>query len=56
MSSWKHTLGGVATFGLVALLHSDLSVAASPHPRLRSVRISVEGDACLIMPEPPGRA
>ena len=29
MSSWKHTLGGVATFGLVALLHSDLSVAAS---------------------------
>jgi len=29
MSSWKHALGGVATFGLVASLHPDVSVAAS---------------------------
>jgi hypothetical protein len=29
LSSWKHTLGGVATFGLVALLHPHVSVAAS---------------------------
>ena len=29
MSSWKHSLGGVAAFGLVALLHPELQVAAS---------------------------
>jgi hypothetical protein len=29
MSSWKHTLGGVATFGLVALLQPHVSIAAS---------------------------
>jgi hypothetical protein len=29
LSSWKHTLGCVATFGLVALLHPHVSVAAS---------------------------
>jgi hypothetical protein len=29
MSLWKHALGGVATFGLVASLHPDVSAAAS---------------------------
>src|SRR5262245_15610150 len=29
MSSWKHTLGGVAAFALAALLHPDVSGAAS---------------------------
>jgi hypothetical protein len=29
LSSLKHTLGGVATFGLLASLHPNVSVAAS---------------------------